>query len=89
LGLEWYVLEAEQGAVLEEWVKLLGAPIALILIGLWTGFKGYWVWGRELTNEQERRREAEKRGDAWQTVALTASGIAEQLASVQGKAGKT
>ncbi len=63
------------------------AALILILIG---GFKGYWVWGRQL--EQQRadfeRQIAEKSKDlaSWQAMALQATGHAELAVEIAKRA---
>lgn len=46
----------------------LGLPFALVVLALWTGRSGMWVWGREVTLERaywsDRLKDERERGAA-------------------------
>lgn len=53
-----------------------GLPVVALLI-LWAGFRGYWVWGRELTK-------AEQRADKFEQLAMGNLHLAATAADALG-----
>ena len=55
-----------------DWVQR-GGVIALLLLVIISGWKGIWVWGKQLD-------ECEKRGDEWKQMALGNLNLASRAA---------
>ena len=66
--------------------------IAFLLIALWTGKQGVWVWGREqvetkaqceirVTEANAERDKANREMQEWKELALVNTGLLEQAAS--------
>jgi hypothetical protein len=75
-----------------------GLPIAMLLLALWGGHRGYWTWSREVTQTRascdellkmarERREEAEKDRDYYRTALFEKMDrIESQALDVTGRA---
>ncbi len=55
-----------------------GGWLLILLIVLWTGYKGYWVWGSQLKAAQDERDQWQARADKWQEVAFKSTNTAER-----------
>lgn len=53
-----------------DFVKVLGLPLALTAVVLWTGAKGVWRWGNAYDELREDR-------DYWRELALKGTDLAE------------
>lgn len=51
-------------------IQTLGLPLALLIVVLWTGARGMWVFGRAFEDMKEDR-------DWWRTQALKGTDLAD------------
>lgn len=68
--------------------QLSGVSLAtLLLVILFSSFRGIWVWGRQLvemkTEYELRLAKAEKSAETWQAMALRATGLAETSVGIK------
>jgi hypothetical protein len=59
-----------------------GGAVALLIFFFVSGYKGFIIWGRELTREIERRQQVEKERDDWRELALKGTNLAQSLTEV-------
>lgn len=66
----------------------IGFPTLMVAI-LYGSFKGWWIWGKVYeamrVDYMERLSKAEASRDKWQTMALRATGIAEDTVGIAKK----
>jgi hypothetical protein len=65
-------------------VELGGLPFALVVVALFGGMAGKWVWGRELADCEQRTAAVQARCD--QQVAVLRKDFEERIRVEQGRA---
>ena len=69
------------------WLREWGFPLSALVFVLWSGSRGLWVFGREVTDLRERLHRTHQQADAWRNIALGSTELAKTAAQFFEKNG--
>ena len=61
------------------------ALLVFLSLVLYGGYKGWWVWGRELKGEQDRHSDTKKQCEIYEELAYRGTSLAEAQLKARGK----